>query len=106
MAGEGQGVHGMTREHFETDQKKFRDAAVEPVHTIGWAVAQMKDGKKVHRAGWNGKGMYVAFHQPHLGNLITLPFVYMFTAKGETVPWLCSQTDLLAEDWVEYTNGG
>jgi hypothetical protein len=23
----------------------------------------------------------------------------MCTASGEFVPWLCSQTDLLAEDW-------
>ena len=28
-----------------------------------------------------------------------LPFVIMRTVSGEYVPWLCSQTDLLASDW-------
>jgi len=25
----------------------------------------------------------------------------MKTVDGSIVPWLCSQTDLLAEDWIE-----
>lgn len=68
---------------------------------IGWAVKQMHDGQRVCRAGWNGKGMWIALHLPSepLGDAISLPFVYMMTAQGETVPWLCSQTDLLATDW-------
>ncbi len=32
-------------------------------------------------------------------NKMTLPFVYMRTVTGDLVPWLCSQTDLLATDW-------
>ncbi len=45
---------------------------------IGGAVEQLHVGKKVFRAGWNGKNMYL---------------------EGDLVPWVCSQTDLLAEDW-------
>lgn len=73
---------------------------------IGVAVDQMKRfGQRVRRAGWNGKGMYL---EHIMGATIldgtgegtsTLPFVVMSTAQGDFVPWLCSQTDLLAEDW-------
>jgi len=63
---------------------------------IGWAVKQLLDGKQVRRAGWNGKGMFLHYIQP-------VPnwqgFVAMFTVQQTNVPWLCSQTDLLAIDW-------
>jgi len=32
---------------------------------------------------------------------MTLPYIYMFTADQQLVPWLASQTDVLAEDWLE-----
>lgn len=80
---------------------------------IGHAVKEMQNGKRVARAGWNGKGMYLAY-QPGYINANTsretglpegtvckfLPYVMMKTAGGEFVPWTCSQTDLLAVDWV------
>lgn len=66
---------------------------------IGWAVKQMQDGAEVRRAGWNGKGMFVKLQVPDANSKMTLPYVYMFTAQGDLVPWLCSQTDLLATDW-------
>ena len=85
---------------------------------IGWAVSAMRNGLRVQREGWNGKGMYLAY-QPGYPNGIPinantakatgepegtvlkfLPYVMMRTAQGDFVPWLCSQTDLLAEDWV------
>lgn len=31
--------------------------------------------------------------------IIPLPYVFMRTAQNDFVPWLCSQTDLLANDW-------
>ena len=68
---------------------------------IGWAVKQMRDGARVRRMGWNGKGMDLHLedglgdlHQSH-----RLPFVVIHTADDKFVPWLCSQTDLLATDW-------
>lgn len=66
---------------------------------IGWAVKQMQDGNKVCRTGWNGKGMWLALQAPDAHSKMGLPYVYMKTAPGPLVPWLCSQTDLLAVDW-------
>jgi hypothetical protein len=64
--------------------------------SIGWAVSTMRSGNAVSRAGWNGKGMYLSI-VPAVG--ARLPYVQMRTAQGDFVPWLCSQTDLLATDW-------
>ena len=69
------------------------------MNTIGWAIKQMQDGQKVMRSGWNGKNMYLALQVPDANSKMTLPYVYMYTAQGDLVPWLCSQTDLLASDW-------
>lgn len=87
------------------------------VHDIGWAVAGMRAGFKLGRSGWNGKGMYLVFQKAYpegipinqntadatgqpLGTVCKfLPYIMMRTAGGEFVPWLCSQTDLLAQDW-------
>lgn len=78
------------------------------IHDIGWAVKQMHNGSRVRRAGWNGKGMWLAlvedednrFRFPDAGRLFPmLPWVGMKTADDKFVPWLCSQTDLLATDW-------
>lgn len=66
---------------------------------IGWAVKQMWTGARVRRAGWNGKGMWLALQVPDANSKMTLPYIFMSTAQGDLVPWLCSQTDLLAVDW-------
>ena len=69
------------------------------VHDIGWAVMVLRDGRFVTRKGWNGKGQSLGLQTPDDHSANTLPYVYLITAKGDRVPWLCSQTDLLAEDW-------
>lgn len=66
---------------------------------IGWAIKQMHDGSKVARAGWNGRGMWLALQVPDAGSKMTLPYIYMSTVTGDLVPWLASQTDILAIDW-------
>ena len=81
---------------------------------IGWAVRRMQDGDRVCRHGWNGKSMFLFLvpssrfevNRPPLlgiyppGAMIDYhAHVDMKTATGEIVPWLCSQTDLLATDW-------
>lgn len=68
-------------------------------HDIGWAVKQMWNGSAVARSGWNGKNMFLKLQTPDEHSKMTLPYVYMYTATGDLVPWLCSQTDLLATDW-------
>ena len=82
--------------------------------TFGDALHMLKLGKKVARAGWNGKGMFLFIvpgstfkvsRPPLLGiypegtEINYCPHIDMKTADGKVVPWLCSQTDALAEDW-------
>ena len=81
---------------------------------IGWAVKQMQDGKKVKRRGWNGKNQFlflvpgsefIVNRPPLLGiypegtQIKYQPHVDMRTGDNTIVPWLCSQSDLLATDW-------
>lgn len=66
---------------------------------FGYALNCLKVGKKVTRPGWNGKGMWLALQTPDAGSKMTLPYIYMSTAQGALVPWLASQTDILATDW-------
>lgn len=67
---------------------------------IGEAIKNLQDGKRIARSGWNGKNMYLELQIPDTNSKMTLPYVYMKTADNQLVPWLCSQTDLLAVDWV------
>ena len=67
---------------------------------FGQAIETLKQGKKVARAGWNGKGMHLELQRPDAHSKMTLPYIYMYTAQGDNVPWLASQTDMLSEDWV------
>jgi Protein of unknown function (DUF2829) len=69
------------------------------MNTIGWAIKQLQLGNRVVRSGWNGKGMWIELQVPDANSKMTLPYVYMSTAQSDLVPWLCSQTDLLATDW-------
>lgn len=66
---------------------------------IGRAVEELHAGRHVARDGWNGRGMWLALQVPDAYSKMTLPYVYLCTAQGDRVPWLCSQTDLLANDW-------
>lgn len=68
---------------------------------FGEAIASLKSGKRVAREGWNGKGMWLALQVPDTNSKMSLPYIYMRTACDNNVPWLASQTDVLAEDWVE-----
>jgi hypothetical protein len=68
-------------------------------HTFGWAIQQLKSGEKVSREGWNGKGMWLALQVPDEHSKMSLPYIYMSTVDGRLVPWLASQTDMLAIDW-------
>lgn len=92
---------------------------------FGDAIAALKEGKRVSRAGWNEKGMWlglvpakpwyagpladaahpVAFVPQHpdgapIARLSLLPWIGMRTVDACFVPWLASQTDMLAEDYM------
>jgi hypothetical protein len=66
---------------------------------FGKALEALKTSNRVARSGWNGKGMWIELQRPDLGSKMTLPYIYMKTADDNLVPWLASQTDMLAEDW-------
>lgn len=66
---------------------------------IGEAVVGLRAGHKVARDGWNGKGQFLELQVPDEHSKMTLPYVFITTVGGDRVPWLASQTDLLAGDW-------
>ena len=85
---------------------------------FGEAIASLKSGKRVAREGWNGKGMFLYYvpenkYPAARNTLNTLDglfednlvpyaaYIAMKTAQDNVIPWLASQTDVLAEDWVE-----
>lgn len=75
---------------------------------FGQALEALKEGKKVARKGWNGKGIYIELQRPDEHSKMTQPYIYIVTtglvtdneaAPKGIVPWLASQTDMLADDW-------
>lgn len=68
------------------------------------ALEALKQGLRVQRAGWNGKGMFL-FLAPNATCVLNDrrepldPHIVMSTVTGSLVPWLASQTDILATDW-------
>lgn len=72
---------------------------------IGLAIATLRKGSKVQRLGWNGKGMWLELQVPDAHSKMTLPYIYLNYPAGDVypegarVPWLASQTDILADDW-------
>ena len=76
---------------------------------FGQAIEALKEGKRVARKGWNGKGIYLELQIPDVHSKMTLPYIYIVTSHLESnnpdaprgiVPWLASQTDMLSDDWV------
>lgn len=84
--------------------------------TFGQAIEALKAGKRVAREGWNGKGMFLYYvpaasypaQRNKFGTMAGVfpddmvpycAYIAMKTAQNNVVPWLASQTDVLAEDW-------
>lgn len=91
--------------------------------SFGHALVMLQNGKRVARAGWNGKGMWLCaplcngtkqipatgiwgkpnaeYAEQNGGTVTVMPYVTMKAADGSIVMgWLASQTDLFANDWV------
>jgi hypothetical protein len=81
---------------------------------FGHAMFLLKQGARVSRSGWNGKNMFIFLVQGSTFTVNREPLISilgegtevsyhghvdMRTADGTIVPWLCSQTDMLANDW-------
>jgi hypothetical protein len=122
----GDGLPGY-RIKYDDGQVSWRpkdvfEAAYQPITAMsfGHALAALKAGDKVRRAGWNGKGMFLFLvagstfkvsRPPLLGiypegtEINYHAHIDMKTADGMVVPWLASQTDMLADDWQIVEDG-
>ena len=78
---------------------------------FGQALDQLKQGKKMQRQGWNGKGIFIDLQTPDVNSKMTSPYLFIDTTGLQTdnpdapksrVPWLASQTDMLSDDWEIY----
>lgn len=76
--------------------------------TFGEALDALKHDLAVRRKGWNGKGIFIALKRPTNTSDMTHAYIYIDTtglltdnpyAPKDVVPWLASQTDMLADDW-------
>lgn len=77
-------------------------------NTFGWAIERLRDGQAARRKGWNGKGIFIVLQVPDDHSKMSKPYIYIDTTGLESdnpdaprcrVPWLASQTDMLAMDW-------
>ncbi|PEB52458.1 hypothetical protein COO03_11770 [Bacillus sp. AFS098217] len=86
---------------------------------FGWALQRLKEGAKVFRSGWNGKGMFAVYQKGYPqgipcnkqtaeawgmneGDLfICRPYLQLKCADGSHAMWVPSVSDILAEDWEE-----
>jgi len=99
--------------------KSDRNLPIENLMSFGDALTALKQNFKVARKGWNGKSMFIFLvpgsnfkvnRAPLLGiykegtEINYQPHIDMKTADDTIVPWLCSQSDMLAEDWVLIKN--
>lgn len=75
---------------------------------FGQAIEALKQGERVQRDGWNGKGIFIELQVPDGNSKMTSPYIFIDTTGLQTdneaapkslVPWLASQTDMLADDW-------
>lgn len=97
-------------EGYALQKKVDEDSRTIHVLDFGWALRQLKAGKRLRRKGWNGKNQYIELasgisysiggnvvicNHEAIGNK-AIAFV---GTSGIQMGWLASQADMLAEDW-------
>ncbi|PFP97703.1 hypothetical protein COK06_13260 [Bacillus cereus] len=86
---------------------------------FGWALQRLKDGAKVFRSGWNGKGMFAVYQKGYPNGIpcnkqtaeawgltegdlfIVRPYLQLRCADGSHAMWVPNVSDILADDWEE-----
>lgn len=82
------------------------------------ALIALKDGYRLQRGGWNGKGMFAFYnagssfsaeqsrseimrnYRTGMNNMVRFrPSLYLCAADGTFGQWTPSTTDILADDW-------
>jgi hypothetical protein len=79
---------------------------------FGDAIGALKDGEKVAREGWNGKGMFIYYvparerktegdiERNEFGEFVPCnPYLAIKNVNGSVSTWVPSINDVLAEDW-------
>ncbi|MBQ8503318.1 MAG: DUF2829 domain-containing protein [Clostridia bacterium] len=85
--------------------------------TFGEAIRRLKNGQKVARKGWNGRGMFVVYQKGYPQGIpcnkqtaeawglnegdpfICNPYLQIKNVNGSHSMWVPSIGDILAEDW-------
>jgi len=76
---------------------------------FGTALERLHEGERITRKGWDGRGIFIELQTPDKNSKMTSPYIFIDTTGLQTnnpkalkskVPWLASQTDMLADDWV------
>ena len=115
----------MPKDVFEKDYKEIDNTKI-PILTISEpnsltdfadAIRYLKEGYKVAREGWNGKGMFVYYVPANKYKTQTYiaikefgeyadynPYLAIKTAQGSLSTWVPSINDVLANDWRVYDN--
>lgn len=101
-------ANATARDHFDT----------EFTHDFSWALKQMKQGKRIHRSGWNGKGMFAVLQKGYPngipcnkqtaeawglneGDLFRCePYMQLKMVNGSHSMWVPSVNDCLSNDWA------
>lgn len=102
--------------HLQWQPKDVFEDAFAPFEALdfGMAIAALKLGMKVARAGWNGGGQFVylvpansypaqtGIAKAYFGADAMVPYrayLALKTAQGDVATWAPSCSDALAEDW-------
>jgi hypothetical protein len=111
------GAKEITQRELGMMLRTRRKRAVGELFDFAEALKRVKEGKKIARTGWNGKGMFVVYQKGYPtgipinkntaeatgipeGTVCRFsPYLMMKAADDTFVPWLASQTDILADDW-------
>lgn len=88
------------------------------VHSFSWALDRLKEGKHIHRSGWNGKGMFAVLQKGYPdgipcnkqtaeawglkeGDLFRCePYMQLKMVNGSHSMWVPSVNDCLSNDWA------
>lgn len=88
------------------------------VHSFSWALDRLKEGKRIHRSGWNGKGMFAVLQKGYPqgipcnkqtaeawglneGDLFCCePYMQLKMVNGSHSMWVPSVNDCLSNDWA------
>lgn len=92
------------------DFQKIKERVHGAQFTFGLALAYIRRGHRVRRAGWNGKNMWVrqlnfshdaefTYRELDYAEGTLMPFLVLKTPNNQLFPWNASQEDVMATDW-------